>query len=298
MKRLLLILSYLSFMLPAFANESKSIENALQEYINGKDARIGVAVIINGKDTVSVNGNRDFPMMSVVKFPLALTVVHWVDTNGMSLNDNVTFSENALNEDTYSPMLKKYGKSRNTMTIRELLEWSLAESDNNAADILLHRVGGTSGVTSIMRQMGISDEIVIGASEEDMHRDPYLSYLNRTTPLAMAQLFDKFNNEMRNASQSYSEISVMLEQCRTGLDRLALPLLPTNAMIGHKTGTGFPTSEGRISAVNDCGYVNLSNGTRYSIAVFVADSGSDMAATSAIIAEISKIVWKSLTKQK
>lgn len=298
MKRLLLILSYLSFMLPAFANESKSIENALQEYINGKDARIGVAVIINGKDAVSVNGNRDFPMMSVVKFPLALTVVHWVDTNGMSLNDNVTFSENALNEDTYSPMLKKYGKSRNTMTIRELLEWSLAESDNNAADILLHRVGGTSGVTSIMRQMGISDEIVIGASEEDMHRDPYLSYLNRTTPLAMAQLFDKFNNEMRNASQSYSEISVMLEQCRTGLDRLALPLLPTNAMIGHKTGTGFPTSEGRISAVNDCGYVNLSNGTRYSIAVFVADSGYDMAATSAIIAEISKIVWKSLTKQK
>ncbi len=298
MKRLLLILSYLSFMLPAFANESKYIEDALQEYISSKDARIGVAVIINGKDTVSVNGNRDFPMMSVVKFPLALTVAHWIDTNGMSLNDTITFSGKALKEDTYSPMLKKYGKSRNTMTIRELLEWSLVESDNNAADILLNRVGGTLGATSIMRQMGISDEIVIGASEEDMHRDPYLSYLNRTTPLAMAQLFDRFYCEMRNALQSYSEISVMLEQCRTGLDRLALHLLPTNATIGHKTGTGFPTPEGRISAVNDCGYVNLPNGTRYSIAVFVADSGYDMAATSAIIAEISKIVWKSLIEKR
>ena len=260
-----------------------TIENALHEYIKGKDARIGVAVIINGKDTVSVNGNRDFPMMSVVKFPLALTVAHWIDTNGMSLNDTVTFSEKAMKEDTYSPMLKKYGKSRNTMTIRELLEWSLVESDNNAADILLHRVGGTSGVTSIMRQMGISDEIVIGASEEDM---------------AMAQLFDRFYHELRNASQSYSEISVMLEQCRTGLDRLALPLLPTNALIGHKTGTGFPTPEGRISAVNDCGYVNLHNGTRYSIAVFVADSNYDIATTSAIIAEISKIVLEGLIKQK
>ena len=298
MRKLLFIIIYLSFISPAFAGGNKAIENTLQKYIKGKDARIGVAVIINGKDTVSVNGNRDFPMMSVVKFPLALTVVHWVDTNGMSLNDNVTFSENALNEDTYSPMLKKYGKSRNTMTIRELLEWSLAESDNNAADILLHRVGGTSGVTSIMRQMGISDEIVIGASEEDMHRDPYLSYLNRTTPLAMAQLFDRFYRELGNASQSYSEISVMLEDCRTGLDRLALPLLPTNATIGHKTGTGFPTPDGRISAVNDCGYVKLLEGTKYSIAVFVADSGYDMAATSAIIAEISKIVWKSLTEQK
>ena len=203
-----------------------------------------------------------------------------------------------MKEDTYSPMLKKYGKSLNAMTVRELLEWSLVESDNNAADILLHRVGGTSGVTSIMRQMGISDEIVIGASEEDMHRDPYLSYLNRTTPLAMAQLFDRFYHELRNASQSYSEISVMLEQCRTGLDRLALPLLPTNALIGHKTGTGFPTPEGRISAVNDCGYVNFPNGTRYSIAVFVADSNYDIATTSAIIAEVSKIVLEGLIKQK
>lgn len=297
MRKLLFIIIYLSFISPAFADGNKAIENILQEYINGKDARIGVAVIINGKDTVSVNGNRDFPMMSVVKFPLALTVAHWIDTNGMSLNDTITFSGKALKEDTYSPMLKKYGKSQNTMTIRELLEWSLVESDNNAADILLNRVGGTLGATAIMRQMGISDEIVIGDSEEDMHRDPYLN-LNRTTPLAMAQLFDRFYCEMRNASQSYSEISVMLEQCRTGLDRLALPLLPTNATIGHKTGTGFPTPEGRISAVNDCGYVNLPNGTRYSIAVFVADSGYDMAATSAIIAEISKIVWKSLIEKR
>lgn len=295
MRKLLFIIIYLSFISPVFAERNKAIENALHEYIKGKDARIGVAVIINGKDTVSVNGNRDFPMMSVVKFPLALTVAHWINTNGMSLNDTVTFSEKAMKEDTYSPMLKKYGKSRNTMTIRELLEWSLVESDNNAADILLHRVGGTSGVTSIMRQMGISDEIVIGASEEDMHRDPYLSYLNRTTPLAMAQLFNRFDAEMRNTSLSYSEIATMLEQCRTGIDRLVAPLLSSDATIGHKTGTGFPTPDGRISAINDCGYVNLPNGVRYSIAVFVADSGYDMAGTSAIIAEISRIVWIGLT---
>lgn len=298
MKRILITLVYLAVLLPCFANCNKAIEKALLEYVSDKDARIGIAVIVNGTDTISINGKRDFPMMSVVKFPLVLIVAQWIDANGISLNDSIAFSDKDLKENTYSPMLKRYGKKRNTMTVRELLEWSLVESDNNAADILLHRVGGTSGVTSIMRQMGISDEIVIGASEEDMHRDPYLSYLNRTTPLAMAQLFDRFYHELRNASQSYSEISVMLEQCRTGLDRLALPLLPTNALIGHKTGTGFPTPEGRISAVNDCGYVNLPNGTRYSIAVFVADSNYDIATTSAIIAEVSKIVLEGLIKQK
>ena len=263
MKRILFTLIHLALILPAFAYGNKAIENALQDYVMRKDARIGVAVIINGKDTVSVNGNRDFPMMSVVKFPLALTVAYWIDTNGMTLNDSITFNGNALNENTYSPMLKKFGKSLNIMTVRELLELSLIESDNNAADILLNHVGGTSGATSIMRKMGISDDIIIGASEDDMHRNPYLSYLNRATPLAMAQLFDRFYTEMRNVSQSYSEISTMLEQCYTGLDRLAAPLL--SAKIGHKTGTGFPTPEGRISAINDCGYVYLPDGTRYSI---------------------------------
>lgn len=285
-------------MLSAFAIGNKTIEDALTDYAVGKDARIGIAVIINGNDTVSVNGERDFPMMSVSKFPLALTIAHWIDAHGMSLNDSITFSEAALHENTYSPMLKKYGKSRNIMSIRELLEWSLVDSDNNAADILLNYIGGTSGATSIMRQIGLSDDIVIGASEDDMHRDPYLSYLNRTTPLAMAQLFDRFNSEIRKMSQAYSDISAMLEQCHTGIDRLAEPLLTTNVTIGHKTGTGFPTSEGRISAINDCGYVNMPNGMRYSIAVFVADSGYDMAATSAIIADISKIVWEEMIKQK
>lgn len=295
---MLFILLYLFFISPVFADGNKAIEVALQEYIQEKDARIGVAVIINGKDTVSVNGKRDFPMMSVMKFPLALTVAHWVDANGMSMNDTVTFSENALKEDTYSPMLKKYGKSRNSMTVRELLEWSLVESDNNASDILLNRIGGISGATQIMRKIGVPDDIEIGASEDDMHREPYLSYLNRTTPLAMAQLFDRFDTEMRNTLLLYSEIANMVEQCRTGIDRLVAPLLSSNTTIGHKTGTGFPTSDGRISAINDCGYVNLPNGERYSIAVFVADSGYDMAETSAIIAEISRIVWIRLTEQK
>lgn len=298
MKRLLVSILYLASMLSAFAIGNKTLENALKDYAVGKDARIGIAVIINGNDIVSVNGERDFPMMSVSKFPLALTIAHWIDAHGMSLNDSITFSEAALHENTYSPMLKKYGKSCNIMSIRELLEWSLVNSDNNAADILLNYIGGTSGATSIMRQIGLSDDIVIGASEDDMHRDPYLSYLNRTTPLAMAQLFDRFNSKIRKISQTYSEISAMLEQCRTGLDRLAEPLLTTNATIGHKTGTGFPTPEGRISAINDCGYVNMPNGMRYSIAVFVADSGYDMAATSAIIADISKIVWEQMIKQQ
>ena len=272
------------------------IEKRLNTYIASKDARIGVAVIINGKDTVSLNGSRDFPMMSVFKFPLALAVAKWVDANEMSLSDSIAFGPKALIKDTYSPMLKKYGTGLYKMSFKELLEWALIESDNNAADLLLKRVGGTACATTLLKDVAGELDITIGASEQDMHKDPYTSYLNRSTPLAMATLFDRFDTEIKNRSKSFSDISVMLEQCRTGVDRLAAPFISTNVVIGHKTGTGFPTSDGRISAINDCGYVHLPNGTRYTIAVFVADSAYDMAETSKIIADISEIVFQMLKK--
>ena len=58
----------------AVADRLDRLKAELAEYIEGKDARIGVAVIYDGTDTVSVNGGRDFPMLSVYKFPQALAV--------------------------------------------------------------------------------------------------------------------------------------------------------------------------------------------------------------------------------
>ena len=269
-----------------------SLQEELNSYIAGKDARIGVAAIINGRDTISVNGTAEFPMMSVFKFPLALTVADWVDANSISLNDSISFNPNILIEDTYSPMLKKYGPGLNRMSFRELLEWSLIESDNNAADILIQAVGGTTHSEALLKDLAGDLEIRIGATERDMHDDPSRSNLNWSTPLAMAVLFDRFDREIRYRSASYSDISTMLEECKTGVDRLASPLSGTGAVIGHKTGTGFSNPAGGISALNDCGYIHLPNGVRYTIAVFVADSPYNIEETAKLIADISERVYQ------
>ena len=270
------------------------LEGKLNAFVKGKDARIGIAVIIDGTDTVSVNGRKDFPMMSVFKFPLALAVAEWIDSKGISLSDSVGIGIEQLHEDTYCPMLKKYGRKEMSLSYRELLEWTLIESDNNTTDILLNRIGGIEGINELLRQMGIQEGMEIGASEDDMHRDRYLCYLNRATPIAMAELFDKFNSTIRFKSATFQEVAVMLEKCKTGEKRLPAPLMSTNAEIGHKTGTGFITEEGRLTSLNDCGYVNLPDKHRYSIAVFIADSAYDMAKTERMIAEISQIVYHSL----
>lgn len=273
------------------------IESKIKQRIDSVDARVGIAVIINGQDTVIINGEKDFPMMSVFKFPLSLAVIQYIEPMGLDLDEKISVSIDDLKENTYSPMLKKYGRQPLDLTIHELLEWTLKESDNNAADILLKFVGGIQGLNEIMKTLDFPEDIIIGASEDDMHRDPYLCYLNRSTPIAMAELFDRFYSVISEHNIFFKEISSIIENCNTGADRLAAPIISSNATIGHKTGTGDILDGERISAINDCGYIRLANNQHYSIAVFIADSAYSINDTSKIIADISQIIYEELNNK-
>ena len=48
-------------------------------------------------------------------------------------------------ENTYSPMLRLYGKRDFTIRLDSLLRYSVAESDNNACDIIMRLAGGIEG---------------------------------------------------------------------------------------------------------------------------------------------------------
>jgi len=277
-----------------YVDSIRRLQNELTSFVEKKDARIGIAVIINGKDTVSVNGTKDFPMMSVFKFPQALAVADYCRKSGIGLTDSIFIKSGEMKENTWSPMRDKYGVCDLELPVSELLDYILQQSDNNACDILFRFIGGTSVADSLMKSLGYED-ILITHTEDEMHRDPYLCYLNRTTPIEMARLFDQFyREEMRHDSPFHEFIAVSMMSCQTGLDRLLAPLMHTDAMIGHKTGTGDRNSQGRIMAVNDAGYIYLPDNTDYSIAVFIADSAYDMNETSKIIADISEIVFLSL----
>ena len=273
------------------------IEERLATYIAAQDARIGVAVIIDGRDTISVNGNRDFPMLSVYKFPQAMAVADYCMKNGVGLSDTISIRGDEMKENTWSPMRDRYGVGDLRLPLSELLEYSLRDSDNNACDILFRLIGGTHVADSLMKAMDF-DDIVIASTEDEMHRDIYLCYQNRSTPIAMAGLFDRFyRQEMRHDSPLHEAIVRIMMTCTTGNRRLPAPLMPTNAVIGHKTGTGDVNSQGRIIGVNDAGYVFLPDGRGYAVAVFIADSACGMEETERMIADISDIIFQTLFKR-
>ena len=129
--------------------------------------------------------------------------------------------------------------------------------------------------------MGI-DDFSIEMDENDMHQNLDDCYKNWTTPMAAVRLINLFLEGGAVSGEYYDFIYRTMTECTTGTARLPYPLNNTGAIIGHKTGTGDKNSDGRYIGINDIGFIDLPNGDRYLIAVFVKDSAEDYETTDGI----------------
>ena len=273
-----------------FARQTQ-LETQLKEAIKGKKAEIGIAVIIDGKDTVTVNNDIHYPLMSVFKFHQALALADYMGKQKQSLETRLPIKKSDLKPDTYSPLRDKYPQGEIEMSIADLLKYTLQQSDNNACDILFDYQGGPDAVNKYIHSLGIR-ECAIAGTETAMHEDLNLCYENWTTPLAAAELVEIFRKKPLFPNVYKDFIFQTMVECQTGQDRLVAPLLDKKVTVGHKTGTGDLNAKGQQIGCNDIGFVLLPGGRTYSIAVFVKDSEENNQANSKIIANISRIVYE------
>ena len=263
----------------------------LRRLAAGKEAEVGIAVIIDGRDTLTVNNDMRYPMMSVCKFHQALAVADACGRKGISLDSLIQIRPQDLKPDTYSPLRDRYPNGGISLPMSCLLEYTLLLSDNNACDILFDRFGGPEAVDKFVRGLGLRN-FAIEVTEDEMHRDVSLCYRNWTTPLEAARLLEIFISGKAVRGDFRDFIEKTMISCRTGEDRLPAPLVGADAVIGHKTGTGDRNAEGQFIGTNDIGFVFLPDGRRYTIAVLVKDSKEDARATSRIIADVSETVYE------
>ncbi len=289
---LLFIALFCNIFSLAASEAGKKVAAKLQSFVENKSADIGLCVIYDGQDTVRINADRPFPMASVYKFPQALYIAEFIRHNNMTLEDSCQILPSDMHPDTWSPMRDRFGTAGTVMSLADLLSYSLQQSDNNACDVLFRIAGGPTKVDEMLKELGYAN-INVRSTEDEMHKDTGLCRLNSSTPEEMARLMDFFNSVLRNSSAEHRFIAGQMENCETGRNRLVSPVSKFgNCVIGHKTGTGDMDKKGRITAINDAGYVNLADGHRYSIAVFIADSRYDMKDTEKLIADISEIAFE------
>src|SRR5690554_6811397 len=213
--------------------------DALREQIESitakSNARTGVALYDPVKrDTVALNGTSQFPMHSVMKFPVALAVLSEIDKGNLSLKQRVTITSEDLEPDTWSPIKAAYPDGT-VLTIEQILKYTVADSDNIGCDILLRLIGGTMSVQKFLDRHGFTG-ISIGATEQEMHDDPDKQYLNSSSPGAMKKLMSAAytNTGALLSRESHEWIWKTLQEATTGGTRIK-GLLPKTAIVAHKT---------------------------------------------------------------
>lgn len=282
---------FLAVGLAAGAQALHDLQQRLEQQAAGADARVGIAVVLDGRDTLTVNNDARYPMMSVVKLHQAVAVADALERRGISPDTLLDIGRDDLRPDTYSPLRDKYPDGGVRLSVAELLEYTLLLSDNNACDILFREFGGPAATDSCLRGIGLR-HFAVQSTEADMHRDERACYRNWTTPLEAVRLLEWLVARPSPEGGMLDFIRKTMTACRTGLDRLPAPLAGTGAVLGHKTGTGDRNAQGRIIGLNDVGFVFLPGGRRYTIAVLVRDSAESDAATARIIADVSEAVYR------
>ena len=243
-------------------------------------ARVGVALLVDGRDELLLGNRPDYPLMSVVKLP----------------DERVPFAASELATDTWSPMREAYPKGSEELTLRDLLLYALRQSDNNATDLLFARVVSPRGVMEYLRGLGLTEQSIV-FTEREMGDEPLRCLQNTISPRCAALLMERLVSASVLRAPSRAFLIEALAGCQTGQNRIAAGLkgVPVEAM-GHKTGTG-PVLPGRgLIGYNDVAFVRLANGHRYVLAILVKDSQMAPAETEALMASISACVARSLSE--
>lgn len=278
----------------------EQLRTELHEFTDTLDAQIGIALLTEEGDSLTLNNHRHYEMMSVFKFHQALAVCDYLYRNKLSLDTILPITIDDLKPDTWSPLRDSYQQEGRTgsmdISVRRLLEYTLQQSDNNACDILFDRLVSPAETDAFIRKYGGMEEFGIAHTEAEMQKDHRLSESNWSTPYAAAVLLKRFLETDLIKEPYKTFVKETMIACQTGTARLPAPLLGTQATIGHKTGSGYTTADGRLAATNDLGFITLPDGTRYILAVFVKDSGYSAPQTEMIIGQISQIVFNHLQK--
>ncbi len=283
---------YLFIVNQTFAQTKDFLRDKIQQIVSAKNAVVGVSIADSrGKGILSINGKKRFPMQSVFKFHIGLLMLSEIDKGKFSLDQKIEIQKKDLLPGLYSPIRDKYPEGA-TLTIAELLEYTVSASDNVGCEVLLRLLGGPEKVEKYFAKNKFKD-ISIKINEEVMQNNWDLQFQNWTTPKAANKVLSAFyDNKKKLLSQkSYDFIWKVMRETETGVNRLK-GQLPENTVVAHKTGSSGVNKQTRITAaVNDIGVVFLPNGEHFFISVFVTDSKENADTNEKIIADIGKAGW-------
>ncbi|MGJ5135219.1 MULTISPECIES: class A beta-lactamase [unclassified Bradyrhizobium] len=217
----------------AAADRRAHLEGELARIERESLGRLGIAVLDSESGfEAGLRSAERFPMCSTFKCLASAAVLKRVDAGELHLDTRVPFEAKDLV--TYSPVTKEHvGRG---MTLAELCEAALTQSDNTAGNLLLRQIGGPAGLTRFARSIGdeISRldrwEIELNEALADDPRDT-------TSPAAMLQNLRRVLLGEVLSTNMRQRLTDWMIANKTGDTRLRAGV-PRDWRVADKTGAG------------------------------------------------------------
>jgi beta-lactamase class A len=250
-------------------------------------------ILENKKIVLSLNHREHFPMQSVYKLPIGMATLAVVDRGTLKLDQKVHVEKSEYVSDGQHSPLRDTHPEGTDVTVRELLDLAVSESDGSASDVLLRLIGGPAAVMKYLASIGVRDVMVLD-TEKALGRDWMVQYQNWATPDGAVAMLRALHESRGLSAAGHDFLIKLLIETKTFPSRIK-GSLPAGTVVAHKTGSSG-TRNGIVAATNDIGIVTLPDGRHMAIAIFVSDSRADADARDRVIAKIARTAWDAALK--
>lgn len=277
--------------------KNESLKNQIEQLISDKKSTVGVAIIGPHQDTLSINGDKHFPLQSVYKFHIALAMLHQIEEGKFSLDQRIKIGKEDIMPDLHSPIREKFPEGT-TLPLSEIIKYTVAQSDNVGCDLLLKMMGGPEVVSRYFQKNNFKD-ISIKTTEKVQQANWEMQFLNWTTPTAANEVLQRYyhNDPALLNPANHNYIWNVMKETTTGEDQIK-GQMPENIVVAHKTGYSGANEKGITEAVNNIGIVFLPDAQYYIISIFITNSSEDLETNKKIISDISKVTFDYFSKRQ
>jgi len=242
--------------------------------------RLGVAAFDTGSGkTIAHRADERFAMCSTFKLLMTAASLHRVDAGDEHPARSISYGRADLLP--HSPITGAH-VAEGHMTVEALCEAVITTSDNGAANLLLHALGGPDAVTLYA--------VTLGDSVTRLDRfEPALNDVgpgdvrDTTTPSAMLGDLRKIFLTSALSEASRARLVKWTRASVTGKSRLRAGL-PPGWIVGDKTGTGFKAE------TNDIAIAWPPRKPPVLITAYYTGSSEPAAAREAVLADVGRIV--------
>ncbi|MCP2266692.1 class A beta-lactamase [Promicromonospora thailandica] len=246
------------------------------------DAVVGLYALDTGTGRVAAHRADDrFAFASTYKALAAGALLERDGTAG--LDRVVTYTADDLVP--YSPVAERH--VTDGLTVRQVIDAAVRESDNTAGNLLFDALGGPAGLQAALRAAG-DGATVSARPEPDLNDVPAGDERDTSTPRALAEdlrayaLGDRLDDDAR---------AVLVEALRgsTTGDGTIRAGVPDGWTVGSKTGTSA------VGTRNDVGVVWPPDGDPVVLAVLTQLRDRDAEPDDALLAQVTAVAVRALT---